>query len=119
MRFYLLLQEPELLEEMANSSSEAGNLPDEPLYQEAANPGNFRVVSKGLRQTKTHRQAAVWWLLRERVEGGKKGQIKEVKCMVTERDLALGGKHRMQYQIVYLQRCTRETCIILLTRASQ
>lgn len=51
MRFYFLLQEPELLEEMANSSSEARNLPDEPLYQKTRHRcETFRVVSKGLKQ---------------------------------------------------------------------
>lgn len=67
---------------MANSSSEAGNLPDELLYQKQSHlRETFRVVSKGLRQTKIHRYINPrYTLMSHKVSGsGKLIGIKKMK----------------------------------------
>lgn len=71
-------------------------------------------------QIKTHTQKKQFsdyqW---ERDERGERGKGKGIKCIVTERDLILDGKHTIQYTCAVLLTCTLEIYTVLLINLPQ
>ena len=62
-------------------------------------------------------QTTAWGLL----EGSRLGEwcrVKRVKHMVVQHDLTLGGGHTMQCTDPVSQRCTLETCTVLLANVT-